>query len=310
MDEEPATPFDNPAADDPEIAALLNFTPVPRGVVREDGWDPEAQRGFIAALAATGNVIAAARAVARSESGAKQLRREDAVGEFADSWKRARALFHRRNPRPGGGGGSPFWGQPEPQPGAGWGGPSPAAPSQGEADAQWQMLCDSIFAKYLTKLFQEREARLAGCIVEADFYVRQLCWLEVALDLGALGDKAVEMLKGLKRGDLHAGRLVATPVSLLLDHLRRQAWARMGEPERPPPPELGLHPGEDASSGAPSESTMPGPSEAELALRAEAQVLWEAKARVDAAAWRAREGLPPLEDGEEEGEGDAAESGE
>ena len=76
----------------------------------------------------------------------------------------------------------------------------------------------------------------------------------------------------------------------------------MGEPERPPPPELGLHPGEDASTGAPSESVMPGPSEAELALRAEAQALWEEKARADAAAWRAQEGLPPLTEREGEGE--------
>jgi hypothetical protein len=106
------------AADDPEIAALLNFTPVPRGVVREDGWDPEAQRGFIAALAATGNVIAAARAVARSESGAKQLRREDERGEFTAAWTRARALFQRRNPKPGarGGGANALWGQPRPTP--------------------------------------------------------------------------------------------------------------------------------------------------------------------------------------------------
>jgi hypothetical protein len=78
MDEEPDW-----AADDPEIAALLTFTPIPRGVKRADGWDPASQRGFIAWLAATGNVITAARAVERSESGAKQLRREDERGEFA-----------------------------------------------------------------------------------------------------------------------------------------------------------------------------------------------------------------------------------
>src|SRR3954471_4498546 len=93
----------------------------------------------------------------------------------------------------------------------------------------------------MMKLQQEREARLRGCIVEADFYVRQLCWFDVLLDLGELGDKAVKMMREIKRGDLHAGKIVATPISLLLDHLRRQVWAKFGEPERPPPPELGLH---------------------------------------------------------------------
>src|SRR5437870_1257446 len=92
MDEEPDW-----AADDPEIAALLTFTPVPRGVERADGWGPAQQRGFIAWLASTGNRIEAARAVDRSESGAKQLRREDERGEFAAAWKRAIALHRSRN---------------------------------------------------------------------------------------------------------------------------------------------------------------------------------------------------------------------
>ena len=285
MDDEPDW-----AADDPEIAALLNFTPVPRGVVRADGWGPASQRGFIAWLAATGNVIAAARAVARSESGAKQLRREDERGEFGAAWTRAIALHRSRSGAMGQ--------RPPPAP------PRDARqweeeePTEAEVDAYWRQLCDGIFAIYLRKLCQEREARLQGCIVEADFYVRQLSWLEVALDLGGLGEKAVEMLKGLKRGDLDAGKIVATPVSLLLDHLRRSVWAKFGEPERPPPPELGLHPERDVSTGGSSDHAMPGLSDAERALRAEANLLWEEKGRADAAAWHGRLGLPPL--GEEE----------
>ena len=31
-------------APDPEIAPLLNFTPVPRKIDRHNGWKPEAQR--------------------------------------------------------------------------------------------------------------------------------------------------------------------------------------------------------------------------------------------------------------------------
>ena len=309
MDEEPDW-----AGGDPEIAALLSFTPVPRGVVRADGWDAASQRGFIARLAATGNVIAAARAVERSESGAKQLRREDACGEFTAAWRGALALFRRRNPKPTPHGGSarPLWGRPGPEPEAAWGGPPPAEPSRAEADAHWQVFCDKILKTYLMKVQQEREARLAGCIVEADFYVRQLTWLEVALDLGSLGQKAVELMRSLKRGDLDSLDIVATPVSLLLDHCRRSLWVQFGEPERPPPPELGLDPGADAATGAPPEcqgGVSPAEREAkerQQALQAEAQALWEAKARKDAAAWRERLGLPPLAEGKGEDEGDRA----
>jgi hypothetical protein len=153
MDEEPDW-----AAGDPEIAALLNFTPVPRGVKRADGWDPASQRGFIARLAATGNVIAAARAVARSESGAKQLRREDETGEFDTAWRRAIALYRSRS-------------------GAAGQRPPPAPPRHArelrEARARQQddpdldeaekvELLGELLKRYLIKLKAERTARLGG----------------------------------------------------------------------------------------------------------------------------------------------------
>lgn len=287
------------AADDPEIAALLTFTPVPRGVERADGWSPAHQRGFIAWLAATGNRIAAARAVGRSESGAKQLRREDERGEFAAAWTRAIALHRSRSGATGQ--------RPPPAAHASWDSTAarPAEPSQAELDAHWQLFNDKILKTYVIKLAKEREARLAGCIVEADFYVRQLCWFDVVLDLAGQGVEAVTLLRGLKRDDLEVGRITATPASLLLDHVRRSVWAKFGEPERPPPPELGLHNGTGVSTGGPLQCHGHGLSEAELAHRAEAQALWEEKARTDAAAWRARLGLPPLG----EGEGDQAEDG-
>ena len=55
------------------------------------------------------------------------------------------------------------------------------------------------------------------------------------------------------------------------------------------------------STGGRSENTLPRPSDAALAMRAEAQALWEEKARKDAAAWRARLGLPPVGEGDGEG---------
>lgn len=69
--------------------ALPAFTPVPRQRDRHDGWKPEVQRAFIEALADTGSVKAAARAVGRSEVGAYQLRRHPQGAEFAAAWDAA-----------------------------------------------------------------------------------------------------------------------------------------------------------------------------------------------------------------------------
>lgn len=62
------------------------FTPVPRKCPRRDGWTPERQRAFIDALAATGVVKAAARAVNMAGEGAYMLRRQPGGEEFAAAW--------------------------------------------------------------------------------------------------------------------------------------------------------------------------------------------------------------------------------
>ena len=54
---------------DPEIAASLEFEPVPRKLGRDGGWTAEAQRAFIAALAATGSPRRAAAAIDMREAG-------------------------------------------------------------------------------------------------------------------------------------------------------------------------------------------------------------------------------------------------
>lgn len=246
-------------------------------------------------LAQTGDAGLAAEAVGLTANGAYQLRRNPAGKDFKRAWYEAIALYRRRNTIAPGRAPPPPTAGPPPQP--------PADEANDDADRQY--LCDSILEKYLMKLVAEREARLDGRIVEADFYVRQLSWLEVALDLGGLGGKVVAMLKGLKRGERHAGEIVATPMSLLLDSLRREFWAQAGDPERPPPPGLGAHPGDNASSGAPLEcqggitGAERAAQERQQALQAEAQLLWEEKARADAAAWRERLGLPTLAEGYE-----------
>lgn len=65
-----------------------DFTPVPRRH-RIDGWTEERQRAFIAALAATGSVTAAARAVNMAKEGAYQMRLHPEAAGFRDAWQAA-----------------------------------------------------------------------------------------------------------------------------------------------------------------------------------------------------------------------------
>lgn len=56
---------------------------------RHDGWTPARQKAFIGALADTGSVAAACRAVNRSTHGAYHLRRQPGAEEFAAAWEAA-----------------------------------------------------------------------------------------------------------------------------------------------------------------------------------------------------------------------------
>lgn len=75
---------------------LPAFAPVPRQYQRRDGWTPERQRRFIEALADTGSVEAAARAVDMSSVGAYHLRRQPGAEEFRAAWETALALGVQR----------------------------------------------------------------------------------------------------------------------------------------------------------------------------------------------------------------------
>ena len=61
------------------------FAPVP-GAARHDGWTPERQRAFIAALAQHGGVAAAARSVGMTPQTARRLRQRDGAADFAHAW--------------------------------------------------------------------------------------------------------------------------------------------------------------------------------------------------------------------------------
>ncbi|HEX8484618.1 MAG TPA: hypothetical protein VF643_04465 [Sphingomonas sp.] len=70
--------------------ALLLFTPVQTTYRGANGWSSEVQRAFVAALARSGVVAAAARSVGRSASSAYQLRRRAGVeSSFALAWDEA-----------------------------------------------------------------------------------------------------------------------------------------------------------------------------------------------------------------------------
>ena len=78
--------MDTPAPDDPDVPT---FTPVALARTRRNGWTPERQRDFIAALVRTGRVARAAKAVGISVASAYTLRRRPDAGSFAAAWEAA-----------------------------------------------------------------------------------------------------------------------------------------------------------------------------------------------------------------------------
>lgn len=63
-----------------------DFTPVPRRSRSQDGWTEAKQRGFIAALAETGSVRRAAKAVGMSFASAYHLRKAPLAESFVTAW--------------------------------------------------------------------------------------------------------------------------------------------------------------------------------------------------------------------------------
>ncbi|HVM21762.1 MAG TPA: hypothetical protein VM308_00480 [Sphingomicrobium sp.] len=99
------SPNDNPdiptfaeLAADPEIAALLDFEPVPRQIMRPDGWTPDRQREFIAYLAWFGLPKPASDAMGKNVSGVTALYKQKGADSFRASWDGAIALWQSRQP--------------------------------------------------------------------------------------------------------------------------------------------------------------------------------------------------------------------
>ena len=88
-------PPDNPE-NDPEVAALLDFEPVPRKREVDGGWTPELQREFIARLAVVGSPGRACEEMGKDLTGMMKVYRSPLAKSFRASWDGAVALAKRR----------------------------------------------------------------------------------------------------------------------------------------------------------------------------------------------------------------------
>jgi hypothetical protein len=134
-----------------------------------------------------------------------------------------------------------------------------------------------IVGKYMIKVREERKARLAGEIVTADFYLRQLTYIEVVLDLMSTG--GFQALMDFREGDRHLVHIAETPFSKLLGEARREKWAEFGEPPRPEHPPRRYLVDHGRFSTEPLESTRGG----QKLSHNEQQQIFEERHRQDAA---------------------------
>jgi hypothetical protein len=225
-----------------DLGDLLDFTPVPRKKQRVDGWDAERQRAFIIALAYTGSKRRAAHAVGKAQYGVDQLLSSEGCESFREACDRATAIARetgRSRLAAGVGavaGEAAAW-KPAQGP---WANarsrPDARFPVQEEEMTDEQKLdwLADVVRKYLYKVEAERKCRLAGEIVAADFYLRQMTHIEVVLDL--MGGDGFKVLMGFREGDYHLVHIAETPFSRILDDARRAKWAELGEPPRPEHP--------------------------------------------------------------------------
>ncbi|WP_324751181.1 hypothetical protein SH591_07485 [Sphingomonas sp. LY54] len=294
------------------FGALLDFTPVPRRNARADGWDAQCQRAFIAALSLTGSPRAAARAVGKAQYGVTQLLAAPGNEGFCAAYREAMAIAaDERSRRLVEGLGAVAAEQ------AGWRPPdapwsnartrNPPLPFQGRGtarsvvespavegpsdprtpdDERWLWL-DRLVRTYRIKLEQERTARLAGQIVAADFYLRQLTYVEVLIDLA--GTDGFRILTEHRERGTPLIAMAETPMSRLLDEARRAKWAELGEPPRPAPIPRDLLADHGRFSIEPPEATRGGLDRSHVEQRAAFekrhrqaaadQVAWEEAAR-------------------------------
>lgn len=299
-------------APDADLGDLLDFDPVPRKRHRVDGWHAEAQRAFVHALALTGSRRRAAAAVGKSQFGVDQLLRAPGSTSFRAACDAAMAIAAERSagrlatgleavaaesaawaPAAGPWSGARTRRPPagRSRPGDSRPAPAPApAPDEQETPERKARQFAGIVRDYLIKVGQEREARLRGEITAADYYLRQLTFIEVMLDLTGPGG-LFKTLADFREGGYHLVDIAQTPMSKLLGDARRAKWAELGEPPRPPHPPQDLLVARGRVDVEPTECTRGGLEashadqraafKARYARDAEKQLEWEARARRD-----------------------------
>lgn len=166
--------------------------------------------------------------------------------------------------------------------------PPPPPLSEEEEDEIAAQSVESIIRKYLLKIVAEREAREEGRIVAADFYVRQLTFIEVLLDVASEG-RGMQKLEEARHRGLHVIQIAQTDFSRVLDNARTRLWQECGDPPRPQHPPIDFLEERDGFWVEVEPALERGPDvEAREQARAqqwreaaEAQVRWEAEARRD-----------------------------
>jgi hypothetical protein len=220
------------AGEDPftAIADSLAFEPVKRNRERVNGWSPDRQRAFIAALVLTGSPKQAAEAVERNAAGVDKLKQAADGASFAAACDAAIAL-HRERERFRLDQALTALARPAP--------PSPplGGEGRGEGEVQTDKAADDlgfkILERYALQLAAERSARDEGRIAEADFYLRQLTFTELCMEVAGL----VHVLQDARIAEIDLVAVADTPLTRLLADIRRAVWRGAGEPERPDAPE-------------------------------------------------------------------------
>jgi hypothetical protein len=282
-----------------QFGDLLEFEPVPRGPKpRVDGWTEEKQRAFIALLATTGSQRRAAMALGMAPYGAAKLREAPGSDSFNAAWDRALAIAAKNGTMKistAVADAAARAAQLEPQPSRlrGHEPDDDDTPDMNEDDKI--ALVENLFYKWLGKLEHEREARLAGRVVAADFYLRQVTFFEITFDLmcSQFGQDAWAIMSSLRRGGTHITQIAATPLSQVLDEKRREMWAAMAEPPRPEHPparyllsKLNYSVASENEALSDEEKLLcPRDQQAAIkkmwAVEAEAQMEWESRAQLD-----------------------------
>ena len=219
---------------------LLEFEPV-KVKQRVNGWDADAQRGFIALLATTGSKRKAAHALGRNAFGIDQLLKRSDAGSFRIAFERAMAVAKQNGAmKIATGVADAAARNAQLTPPSRLIGIVPDGAKEEPAVEEKLKVLESIYDKWMGKVEAERTARLSGDVVAADFYLRQITFLEVMLEMTskAFGWDVQAVLSKLRRGDHHITAIVNTELSDWMDRSRRAWWAQEGEPERPAHPDV------------------------------------------------------------------------